>query len=248
MSPLEATAIAAAGVAAGGINSIVGSGSLLTFPALLAGGYPPVLANVSNTVGICGGSFSSVYGYRRELQGQWRRALGFSSATLLGAVIGVVLLLKLPGSVFEAVVPLLILVACALVAVQPWLSRRLSGVHARHLGIAGWIGVFLTGIYGGYFGAAQGVILMAILALVVDDDLQRVNGLKNVLAAIANIVSAVLFIAIIDVAWTAALIIVAGSLVGGQIGSRYGRRIPPQVLRWTIVVVGTAVAVVMLVT
>lgn len=247
MSPLEAVLLALAGVAAGAINTIVGSGSMLTFPALLGVGYSPVLANVTNTVGICGGTISGTFGYRREMRGQWRRALAYGTATLPGAVIGVTLLLTLPGTVFATVVPALILLACVLVAAQPWISQRLAGVHARNLGIAGWVGVFLTGIYGGYFGAAQGVILMAILSLVVDDDLQRINGLKNVLAGIANITSAVLFIVLTDVAWVGALLILCGSLAGGQIGSRYGRRIPPQVLRWIIVVVGTVVAVVMFV-
>lgn len=246
MSPLHAVALAVAGVAAGGINTIVGSGSLLTFPALLAVGYPPVLANVSNTVGVCGGTISGTFGYRRELVGQRNRVLAFGSASLLGAVIGVILLLRLPGDVFESVVPVLILLACVLVAVQPWLSRRLAGVHARHLGAAGYVGVFLTGIYGGYFGAAQGVILMALLTLVIDDDVQRLNGLKNVLAGIVNVVSAVLFICVTDIAWIGALLVLVGALVGGQLGAHYGRRIPPQVLRWIIVVVGTTVALIML--
>lgn len=248
MSPLHAVALTAAGVAAGGINTIVGSGSLLTFPALLAVGYPPVLANVSNTVGVCGGTISGTFGYRRELVGQRSRVLAFGSASLLGAVIGVILLLRLPGDVFESVVPVLILLACVLVAVQPWLSRRLAGAHARHLGAAGYVGVFLTGIYGGYFGAAQGVILMALLTLVIDDDVQRLNGLKNVLAGIVNVVSAVLFICITDIAWVGALLVLFGALVGGQLGAHYGRRIPPQVLRWIIVVVGTTVALIMLLT
>jgi len=248
VSPLEAIAVAAAGVAAGGINAIVGSGSLVTFPALLAVGYPPVLANVSNTVGVCGGTIGSVLGYRRELSDQKRRVLTYGSATLLGAIIGAVLLLRLPGSVFEAVVPALILVACVLIAAQPWIAKRLARVHAHHLGIAGYLGVFATGIYGGYFGAAQGVILMALLALVFEDDLQRLNGLKNALAGIANIVSALFFIVVTDVAWIAALLIMAGALVGSHLGAHYGRRIPPQALRWTIVGVGTAVAVILLLT
>ncbi|MCL2542670.1 MAG: sulfite exporter TauE/SafE family protein [Nocardioidaceae bacterium] len=248
MSPIQAVAVTAAGVVAGGVNTIVGSGSLLTFPTLLAVGYSPVVANVSNTVGICGGTISGTFGYRRELRGQRRRALGFGSASLLGAIVGVVLLLRLPGSVFASVVPVLILLACALIAAQPWIARRLAGVRTQHLGIAGYVGIFLTGVYGGYFGAAQGVILMALLGLVMDDDLQRLNALKNVLAGIVNVVAAVLFIALTHVAWTAALLILAGSLVGGRIGAHYGRRIPPQVLRWTIVVVGTAVGLIMLLT
>lgn len=246
MSPLEVVGIVAAGFAAGGINAVVGSGSLITFPTLLAFGYPSVLANVSNTVGIFPGSISGVVGYRAELGGQLRRCVRLGAATTVGAIIGAILLLTLPGSVFTAVVPVLILLACVLIAFQPWLVRKLAGVHARNLGIAGFVGVFSTGVYGGYFGAAQGVILIALLSVVLDDSLQRLNALKNVLAAIANLVSAVVFVLVTDVAWSAALLIAAGSIVGGQVGARVGRRIPAQALRWTIVTVGVAVAAVLL--
>lgn len=240
--------IIAAGFAAGGINTIVGSGSLVTFPTLLAFGYAPVLANVTNTVGITAGSISGVVGYRRELSGQVRRCVTYGCATTLGAILGGILLLQLPGSVFEAVVPALILLACTLIAVQPWIAKRIANVHAHHLGIAGFLGVFLTGVYGGYFGAAQGVILMALLGLVIDDHMQRLNGLKNVLAGIANFVAAILFIAVTDVAWGAAALLAVGAVIGGQVGAHYGRKIPQQGLRWTIVVVGTAVSVILFAT
>lgn len=239
--------VLAAGFAAGGVNSIVGSGSLLTFPTLLAVGLPPVLANVSNTVGIAPGSLSSVVGYRRELTGQRRRCLGYGACTTVGAVIGGILLLTLPGSVFESVVPVLILFSAALIAVQPWVVRRLTNRQGRRLGVLGAAGVFLTGVYGGYFGAAQGVILIALLGIVLDDELQRLNGLKNVLAATANVVGAVLFIAVTHIDWTAALLLGLSSVVGAQVGAAAGRRIPPKPLRATIVVVATAVAIVLLV-
>ena len=233
----------AAGFVAGGVNTIVGSGSLLTFPTLLAVGYPPVLANVSNTVGLWPGSVSGVIGYRRELAGQLRRCLIFGSCATAGAVVGGLLLLKLPGSVFEAAVPALILLACVLVAAQPYLVRRMARAHPGNRGAVGYLGVFLTGVYGGYFGAAQGVILIALLGIVLDDALQRLNGLKNVLAAIANVVAAALFVALTKVAWLPALLIAVSSIVGAQVGAAVGRRIPAQVLRWTIVCVGTAVAI-----
>jgi uncharacterized protein len=247
VSPLEALGIIAAGFAAGGVNVIVGSGSLLTFPTLLAFGYPSVLANVTNTVGIFPGSISGAIGYRRELVGQVRRCVMFGCATASGAVLGAVLLLTLPGSVFDSVVPALILLACVLIAFQPWLVRRLADVHARRLGIAGMAGVFLTGVYGGYFGAAQGVILIALLSVVLEDTLQRLNAIKNVLAGLANLVSAIVFVSVTHVAWGAAGLIAAGAVLGGMVGAKVGRRIPPQALRWTIVCVGTAVAILLFV-
>ena len=234
----EAIAVAAAGFAAGGVNTIVGSGSLITFPTLLALGYPPVVANVSNTVGLVPGGISGVIGYRRELLGQWRRALMLACGTTAGAALGGVLLLELPDAVFDAIVPALILLACGLMAI-----RRTPDVHAdaEHTA-AGTAAAFATGIYGGYFGAAQGIILMSLLRLCFPDDLQRINGLKNVLAGVANGVAAILFIAVADVAWGAAALIAAGSIAGAQVGARYGRRVPSEVLRWIVVIGGSGVA------
>lgn len=224
---------------------MVGSGSLVTFPTLLAFGYPSVLANVTNTVGIWPGSVSGVVGYRRELSGQRWRCVTYGGFSAVGAVLGAILLLALPGSVFAALVPVLILLACLLIAGQPWLVGRLAEVKPGPLRGAGIVGVFLTGVYGGYFGAAQGVILIALLGIVIDDELQRLNALKNVLAGIANVVAAVVFVAVSHVAWAAAGLIAVGSVIGGQVGARYGRRIPARALRRTIVVVGTAVAIVL---
>jgi uncharacterized protein len=245
LSPLEVLGILAAGFAAGGINTIVGSGSLITFPTLLAFGFPPVVANVSNTVGLALGAGSGVVGYRRELKGQLRRCLTFGTATTIGALIGGVLLLTLPSSVFAAVVPALILLACGLIAVQPMLVGRLTREHGHGLSVIGLAGVLLTGVYGGYFGAAQGVILIALLGIVLDDHMQRINALKNVLAGLANVVAALLFISVTHIAWAAAGLLAVSSIVGAQVGAHYGRRIPPQVLRWTIVGVGTSVAIVL---
>jgi uncharacterized membrane protein YfcA len=240
----DALAITAAGFTAGGVNTIVGSGSLITFPTLLALGYPSVTANVSNTVGLVFGGVSGVVGYRRELEGQRKRAITLACGTTAGALLGGVLLLTLPSSVFDAVVPVLILLACLLMAV-----RRTPDVHAdtEHVA-AGTAAAFATGIYGGYFGAAQGIILMSLLRFCFPDDLQRLNGLKNVLAAVANGVAAVLFVFVADVRWGPAALIAAGSIAGAQVAARYGRRIPPQVLRWTVVVAGTIVAIILLVT
>ena len=250
MSFAAALAVLAVGVAAGTVNTIVGSGSLITFPTLLALGYPPVVANVSNTVGLVPGSISGAVGYRRELSGQGVRLRVLGAASVTGGLTGGVLLLTLPAEVFSTIVPLLILVACVLVAAQPALARRVaaSGGDRPHGGVLLFVAVFGTGVYGGYFGAAQGVILIALLGIFVDDGLQRLNATKNVLAALVNGVAAVLFVVVADVAWGPALLLAAGSVAGGQLGAAIGRRVSPGWLRAVIVVVGVAVAVRLLVT
>jgi uncharacterized protein len=244
VTPLEIVAIVAVGFAAGTINTIVGSGSLITFPTLLALGYPPVVANVTNTVGLVPGSLSGAIGYRRELEGQRDRALRLGVASVLGGITGGVLLLALPATSFERVVPFLILIAVALVAVQPRLSavmaRRRSGGQTHTVPL--FVTVYLTGIYGGYFGAAQGVILIALLGIFLTEDIQRLNGLKNVLAFLVNAVAAVLFILVAPVAWPAALLLAVGSITGGQVGAVVGRRLSPLLLRGVIIGVGTLVA------
>ncbi len=247
MTAGEYLAVLAAGGVAGMVNTIVGSGSLVTFPTLLAVGYPSVTANVSNTVGLVFGGVSGVIGYRRELEGQKRRAAGFGCCTAVGALTGGILLLTLPTSVFDAVVPVLILFACVLMAFK----NRLTPTHPHgsqgHLVPAG-ISAFFTGIYGGYFGAAQGIILMSLLALFLPDGMQRLNALKNVLALVANAVAAILFVFAAHVAWEAAVTIAIGSTLGAQIGATVGRRIPDEGLRWTVVVGGTIVAAILIAT
>lgn len=244
---LQALAVLAAGFTAGGINAIVGSGSLLTFPVLLAVGYGSVTANVSNSVGLVFGNVSAVWGYREELAGQRERALTGSVGTALGAITGGVLLLTLPEGVFEEVVPALILLACALMILRP--KPKLShGALSRHRQVALVAVGFAVGVYGGYFGAAQGVILLAALRFFIPDHLQRLNGLKNVMVGVANGVAAILFVIVAHVAWDAAALLAVGSIVGAQIGARYGRRVPDEALRWTVVTVGVAVAIVLIVT
>ncbi|MCX2967705.1 sulfite exporter TauE/SafE family protein [Streptomyces sp. TRM70308] len=244
---LELLAIGAAGVAAGGINAVVGSGTLITFPTLLAFGYPPVLANVSNNVGLVPGVLGAAYGYRRELRGQRRRILRFGLGSLLGGFAGALLLLTLPPETFTAVVPVLILSACVLVLLQPrlnrWVKRRRPVDDGRDGGLPMWLGVLGTGVYGGYFGAAQGVLLMGLFGSFLRDDLQRLNAVKNVLAAIVNGVAAVVFIAVTHVDWAAAGAVAAGATLGGFLGARVGRRLPPAVLRVVIIVVGVTASV-----
>ncbi len=244
MTPLHAAAIFGAGVAAGCINVVVGSGSLITFPTLVALGYPPVVANVSNTVGLVPGSVSGAYGYRRELSGQRPVVLRLGAASVLGAVTGGLLLLNLPAATFGIVVPVLIAAACVLVVAQPRLSSWLSG-RPRHQHGGPWLllGVFVSGVYGGYFGAAQGVILLALLGIFLDEDLQRVNGVKNVLAGVVNGAAALLFILVTHVDWAIAACIAVGSAVGGLLGASIGRRLPALALRVLIVLVGVAAIV-----
>jgi uncharacterized membrane protein YfcA len=243
---LEALAVLAAGFTAGGINAIVGSGSLVTFPVLLAVGFAPVTANVSNSVGLVFGNISAAWGYRRELEGQLERALMGSAGTALGAITGGVLLLTLPEGVFEAVVPVLILLACGLMIARP--KPQLShGSLSHHRKIALVATGFAVGVYGGYFGAAQGVILLAALRFLIPDHLQRLNGLKNVMVGVANGIAAILFIIVAHVAWDAAALVAVGSITGAQIGARYGRQIPDGKLRWTVVTVGVIVAIVLIV-
>ncbi|MFI2028140.1 sulfite exporter TauE/SafE family protein [Streptomyces buecherae] len=251
MEALEAVAIGVAGVVAGGMNAVVGSGTLVTFPTLLAFGYPPVVANVSNNIGLVPGSMSAAYGYRRELRGQRGRVLRFAVASLIGGLIGSLLLLKLPESTFDAVLPALILIACVLVLLQPrlnrWLSNRKSGPRHKDGGVPVWCGVLGTGVYGGYFGAAQGVLMMGIFGAFLDEDLQRLNAVKNVLGSVVNGVAAVVFIIVADVSWAAAAVVATGATIGGLIGARIGRKLSPTVLRGIIVAVGLTASVVVIV-
>ncbi|MFF2806747.1 sulfite exporter TauE/SafE family protein [Streptomyces sp. NPDC058000] len=245
MSLWEAVAVFAAGLGAGTINTIVGSGTLITFPVLLAVGLPPVTANVSNSLGLVPGSISGAIGYRRELRDQWRRVLRFGVGALIGGLAGAILLLALPSSAFKAVVPGLIAVALVLVVAQPRLAamvrahRDRNGTTAhRDGGIALFTGLLLASVYGGYFGAAQGIIYLSLMGVLLSDDFQRLNALKNVLAALVNGVAAIFFLFVAHFDWTAVILIAVGSALGGQIGAKIGRRLPPAAMRAVIVAVG----------
>ncbi|HEV2636278.1 MAG TPA: sulfite exporter TauE/SafE family protein [Actinocrinis sp.] len=285
---IEAVSILGAGLAAGTINTVVGSGTLITFPTLLAFGYSPLVANVSNTVGLVPGVMSGIAGMRRELDGQKSRLLFLGSGSLLGGILGAILLLSLPSDAFKAIVPVLIGLALVLVVVQPRLSARVAarrdapvpgtaavpapgpaeseGVDAAaesepgtvataarpkpqvsRGGLVLWALVFGTGVYGGYFGAAQGVLLLAFLGISFTDPMKQLNGTKNVLAALVNGVAAVIFIVLSPVNWTVVALVAAGSIIGGQVGARIGRRLPPTALRVLIVCVGVAALVKLLV-
>jgi uncharacterized membrane protein YfcA len=246
MSIGEIVAIAAAGLAAGAINTLVGSGTLITFPVLLAFGYAPVTANVTNTIGLVPGSVSGAIGYRRELAGQRARVVRLGAMSLAGGITGAVLLLLLPASAFKAIVPVFIAIALVLTVLQPRLARWLSSHEIdleRHGSVLVSLAVYLTGVYGGYFGAAQGILLLAILGIALTQDLHRTNALKNVLAGLVNGVAGLYFAFAAHVDWGPAAIIAATAVVGAQLGARYGRRLPPQALRVVIVVVGVSAIV-----
>lgn len=242
-------AVLGAGLVAGTINAVVGSGSLVTFPTLLAVGLSPLTANVSNTVGLVPGSVAGAIGYRRELTASRQHLFALTGFTAAGAAVGAALLLQLPSSVFDKAVPVLVLLAVALMAVQPRLAAALTARGRVPQG-AGWelrLGVFATGVYGGYFGAAQGVILLGLLGLLLPVSLQQANGVKNVLGGLANLVAGLAFIVVAHVDWAAAGLVAAGSSVGGVLGARYGRRVSSGTLRRIVVVGGTVVGVVLLV-
>lgn len=241
MSVAEIAAIAAAGLAAGAINTLVGSGTLITFPVLLAFGYAPVTANVSNTIGLVPGSVSGAIGYRRELAGQRGRIVRLGSMSVAGGITGAVLLLVLPSSAFKAIVPVFIAIALILTLMQPrlarWLVKREIDLERRGAVLVG-LAVYVTGVYGGYFGAAQGILLLAILGVALAQDLHRTNAVKNVLAGLVNGVAGLYFALVAHVDWGPVAIIAGTSILGAQLGARYGRRLPPDALRAIIVVVG----------
>jgi hypothetical protein len=250
MSPAEALAVLAAGIGAGTINTIVGSGTLITFPVLLAVGLPPVTANVSNTLGLVPGSLTGAIGYRRELAGQRARLLRLGAVCLVGGITGALLLVTLPSGAFKAIVPVLIGIALILVVLQPRLSRVVQARRERnntevpaHGGPVLVVGLLLASIYGGYFGAAQGVLYLSLMGLLLNEGLQRINGLKNVLAALVNGVAALFFVFATHMDWAAVGLIAAGATIGGLIGARVGRRLPPVALRTLIVLVGIAAIV-----
>lgn len=250
MSVYHVVLIGLAGLAAGAINALVGSGTLITFPTLVALGYPPVTATMSNAVGLVAGGVSATWGYRHELQGQWDRLRWQIPGSLIGAALGAYLLLHLPEKVFTEIVPALLVLALVLVLIGPriqsWARRRAedAGRSAEHVSpvrmTALVLGTFAVGIYGGYFTAAQGILLVGVMGALLPESVQRMNAAKNLLALVVNIVAAVGYtlVAWDRISWPVAGVIAVGSLVGGVFGARYGRRLSPNALRATIVVVG----------
>lgn len=250
MDAQQIAALVAAGAAAGTINTIVGSGTLVTFPMLLAFGYPAVTANVSNTIGLVAGGLTGTWGYRTEVKRNASQLAKLAPFSLVGAIIGAVLLLVLPSTTFDAVVPVLIALGIALVLAGPWLNKRAASAHSQIEGhgltpgraTALNIGILGAGMYGGYFGAAQGVLLMGIMSSLLPIALQEINGIKNVLGTIVNAVAAITFIIVAPehVNWAVAGLIALGAFLGGIVGARLGRKLNPWALRAFIVIVGVA--------
>ena len=250
MSVPHIVLIILAGFGAGAINALVGSGTLITFPTLVALGYPPVTSTMSNAIGLVAGSASGTWGYRAELGGQWDRLRWQIPASLTGAVLGAFLLLHLPEKVFVEIVPVLLVLALVLVVtgprIQSWARRRAqeAGRSAEQVTPARMavlvIGTFAVGVYGGYFTAAQGILMVGIMGALLPESVQRMNAAKNLLTLLVNVVAAVGYtlVAFDRISWPVAGLIAAGSLVGGSLGARYGRRLSPNALRATIVVVG----------
>jgi uncharacterized protein len=242
----SAALLAAAGLGAGAVNAVAGGGSLISFPALLAAGYPSITANVTNAIAVLPGYVGGSLAYRRELAGQTTRIRGLALTSAGGAASGAALLLVSPPSLFEAIVPWLILAACGLLAVQP---RAAAAARTRrhHSPLALHAAVFAATVYGGYFGAGLGIMLLAILGVFVDDGLQRLNALKGVLSLLVAAVTAVGFALFGPVAWDAAAIVGVTCLAGGALGVGVARRLPARVLRGVVIAYGVGVAIVLLV-
>jgi uncharacterized membrane protein YfcA len=248
----HALIILAAGIWAGAINTVVGSGTLVTFPVLIALGYPPLTATTSNAIGLAPGTISGAIGYRHELTGFWPHVIKYSIPSFAGAIGGTILLLSLPKNAFEAIVPVLVGLAVVLVIVQPTVSkwvakRRESDTGTHHGGPLLMFFVFLIGIYGGYFTAAQGVMLMAVMGMMLSEPMQRLNGMKNVLSAVINIVAGTIYAFVAPISWPVVALLAVGSTIGGQLGAKIGRNLSPGVLRGVIVVVGVSAIVELLV-
>jgi uncharacterized membrane protein YfcA len=253
MTLLEQLAVLAAGLGAGILTSTVGVASLLSFPVLVALGIPPVVANASNTVGLIPAGLSGSFGYREELRAYPRVTATVIGTCAAGAVLGAFLLLGLDPSVFEAVVPWLILFTCLLVGAQPWITRWLKRHHdAAHppepretMSPATTFFAALTGVYGGYFGAGSGVMMVAVLGLGLDIELRIVNALKTLAVLSGNVVAGLIFVFVADLDWPAIVLLALGSVVGGYVGARVGRRLPPTLFRVLVVIAGITAAVLM---
>lgn len=248
LNGLDWLIIAAAAMVAGLVNALAGGGTLITFPVLVALGLPAIAANVTNTVALCPGYLGATFAQSRDLRDQKRRLWILLPAAVVGGVIGGVLLLNTGERLFRALVPFLILLASGLLAVQgpvrAWLTRRSAqvGAHPRD---ERWVALplGLAAVYGGYFGAGMSVIVLAVLGLVLDDSLTRLNALKQAVAFSVNVAAAIFFVFSGQVVWSAALVMAVGALAGGALGGQLAGRIPPQILRWVVVGIGVVVAV-----
>jgi uncharacterized protein len=250
----DALLVAVAGLAAGAVNAAAGGGTLISFPALLATGMPAITANITSSVGLVTGYVGSAVGYRRELRGQRHRVRALLVTSIAGGIAGAVILLATPAEAFRAVVPYLVLLSCLLLGIQPvvgrWLVRRRGEARPHHAEITPLLhgGLFLAAVYGSYFGAGLGVLLLAVLGMLLNDDLQRLNGLKSVLSFIVNLVGVAIFVLSGHVAWVYAAILLVTSYTGGMLGASLARLLKPAVLRYTVVTLGFVVALALLAT
>lgn len=249
MSPFDLLVVAGGGLLAGAVNAVAGGGTLISFPALLAAGLSPFVANITSSVGLLTGYAGGSVAYRRELAGQERRIRGLGVAAVLGGAVGAAVLLATPASSFEAIVPWLVLLATALLAVQPRLARlvaaRREGVDERESEITWPVrgGVFVGAVYGSYFGAGLGVLLLALLGILLEDGLQRLNALKGLLSLIVNVVGVLIFVWSGQVDWLAAAVLAVTAYLGGTVGVTLARRLPAAWLRGGVVVLGVVVTV-----
>ncbi|MGH9298203.1 MAG: sulfite exporter TauE/SafE family protein [Acidimicrobiales bacterium] len=247
--------LVAAGLVAGTVNGAAGGGTLVSFPALLATGLPALPANITSSVGIWPGYLSGVAGFRDVVAAQASRSAELAPFALAGAVIGSILLLTTPDKAFTAITPYLVLGACALFAAQPVIARLVSAEMtasdshspSRPRLAAAQGGILASSVYGGYFGAGLGVILLALLGLVLPDGMVRTNGLRTVLSLVASTGAATVFVIHGSIDWRDAALLAASSLVGGYIGARVARRLPPLVFRLLVISLGLATAVRLLV-
>jgi uncharacterized membrane protein YfcA len=248
---LDFVVIGLAAVAAGFVNAIAGGGTLISFPALIAVGVPPVAANVTNTVALVPGYLGATFAQLKDLVGQERRLRLLIPTGALGGIVGGLLLLNTSEKLFAQLVPYLILLAAFLLAIQDivrkWVARRIEASGGSAANEAWSIGpVFLASIYGGYFGAGLSVIILAVLGLVIDDTLTRLNGLKQIIAFSVNVAAAIFFIFSDQVVWSAAAVMAAGAVLGGVLGGKLARFVKPQALRVIVVTIAVIVAVVYL--
>ena len=248
MSPADALLVAAAGLGAGAVNAVAGGGTLVSFPALLAVGLPALTANITSSVGLLSGYAGGSVAYRRELSDQGGRVRALVPYAVAGGIAGALLLLVTPKETFRSVVPYLVLLACALLALQPRLARALArqrhGSVDLHWGVRAAVGV--GAVYGSYFGAGLGVLLLAVLGMLVADELQRLNALKGLLSLVVNAVGVAVYLVSGQVAWAYAAILAGTAYVGGTLGVSVARRLPAPVLRAAVVTLGTVVAVALL--
>jgi len=238
-----------AGFGAGVFNGVAGGGTLISFPVLLALGYPAIVANVTSTVGIWPGYLGGVAGFRREIADQRDRFTTLAPVTVLGATAGAILLLTTPSSDFTRLAPWLVLFASVLFALAPllrrWLAGEQSALRARPVALG--VGMFIAAVYGGYFGAAMGVIILAVLGLTLPDTLARAGGIRAVLSVLANGVAAIVFIIHGHLQWGAAGLLAIGCLGGGYLGAALARKLPSAVLRVIVVAIGLATGIRLLV-